>query len=174
MTPENLAFVFLRLGAVLITCVIVTDIPNALELVASWLSGELEFYSSWFIQRIILFGLAGTLWICAGWLSRKVTAPVSDTTEKHSKQLSMKELLVVALVVVGLLILAVALPRLLLEIYGFLTRGFTSTRLDFIWVSSWPLIYELVPVLIGLVCVLSPQSIAKRTGLGPKETGANQ
>lgn len=165
MTPGDLAFVFLRLGAVLITCFLVTDIPWALEFASSWLDGKVDFLSPSIVQLMILFGLATALWFGAGWISRKIAAPLGDPTTTPATQLNLDGLLAVAIVVAGLLILAVALPRFVLEVFELLTRGLTSNRLDFLWVTSWPLIYKLIPVSIGLVCVLSPNLIIKLTKL---------
>jgi hypothetical protein len=164
MSPRDLAFIGCRLLALYFVYIALMSIPQGLFALSSIFGaggprGVDQFYelsyeaSLWRVlaHPILSLAMVLVLWFGAGWLSREVADGAPDATASWSP----RSLLSVGVVLLGLVLVSFALPKIVLYLL-YLADGAADART---FQTSY-LASEVVQALIGFGLILGSERIA--------------
>jgi len=158
MSPRDLAFVGCRLLALYVFLTVVQaqisnvffylQALNATEATGIVHNNEYDLY---FGSAFLYLGICFVLWFKAGWLAGKIAAGAKEPQGEVPVVWSRQSALAIVVIAAGLWVLILLVPNLTYVLSQLFQRGFV----DFISVA-----YVVLAIVVGLVCVFTPQGIA--------------
>ena len=155
MSAGGLAFVILRLGAVLVAYQALLQAPYIYSMIQAYFGGRDATFLLGTFGFLILSGTACLLWFGAEWLSGKVVAPLRDAPQSKDQSLTPESLMQVGLVLIGVYILFQASFSLITQLVSMASMGGNLGQIIDIVIRS------AILGGFGLLCITTPHGIAR-------------